>query len=293
VLTLAREVRRRRVALLHSFDFYSNVAAVLTARLTGRHAVASQRELGDLKTRGQRRAQRFLLRRADAVVVNSEAVAERVRREARIASRRIALVRNTVSHQRFSVARLRRAALGPPVIGMLAQLRPEKGALDFVRAAALVRQRCPAARFVIWGDGECRPAVEAEIRRHGLDAIVVLAGATAEPERALAEMDVFVLPSLSEACSNALLEAMASGLPVVATRVGGTPRVVQDHVTGLLVAPGAPVELADAVLRVLGDRDLATSLGEAAAGWVRVRHDAARIVAGVEALYTRVLAGGP
>jgi glycosyltransferase involved in cell wall biosynthesis len=288
---LAREVRRRDIRLVHSFDFYSNVPGVLAARLTARSSVASQRELGDLKMPRQRRVQAFVLRRADRVVVNSPAVAERVRAETCVSRGRIVEVPNLVDHRRFAGSR-RRSGMSPaPVVGTLANLRPEKGIGDLVRAAALVRGRYPAARFVVWGDGVCRGAIETEVDRLGVADIVRGAGATAVPERALAEMDLFVLPSLSEATSNALLEAMAAGLPVVATRVGGSPLIVEDGVTGLLVPPGAPGELAKAVITLLDDPRRAEAMGAAASAKVRVDHGAERVLASIEAVYMALLAG--
>jgi L-malate glycosyltransferase len=288
---LAREVRLRDIRVVHSFDFYSNLPGVLAARLTGRPSVASQRELGDLKMPRQRRLQAFLLRQADRVVVNSPAVAERVRVDARVCPSRVVEVPNLVDDRRFAGSRRRPSVTAAPVVGTLANLRPEKGIADLVRAAALVRARYPAARFVVWGDGACRGSIEAEIDRLGVADMVRLAGATAQPERALAEMDLFVLPSLSEATSNALLEAMASGLPVVATRVGGSPLIIDDGISGLLVPPGAPGELAKAVITLLDDPRRGSAMGTAASAKVRVDHGAERVLASLEAVYMALLTG--
>jgi glycosyltransferase involved in cell wall biosynthesis len=118
---------------------------------------------------------------------------------------------------------------------------------------------------------------------------VTLAGATEAPAAALRGLDVFALPSFSEASSNALLEAMATGLPVVATRVGGSALAVEDGVTGLLVPPRDPAALAKALVTLIEDRQLAARLGAAALARVRAAHGLPAMLGGLEALYARTL----
>src|SRR5207249_6284808 len=164
-------------------------------------------------------------------------------------SARIELVANGVDLERFSPSR----ATGDRqpkhwTIGMLAHLRPEKGVDRLLRAARLVRERFPEARFTVWGEGPLRDALNGMSRELGLDGHVELRGRTADAAACLRELDIFVLPSLSEASSNSLIEAMATGLPIVATRVGGTATLVEDQVSGILIPADDSRALAGALV---------------------------------------------
>jgi glycosyltransferase involved in cell wall biosynthesis len=177
------------------------------------------------------------------------------------------------------------------VIGTLANLRPEKGLLHLVTAAAFIRERYDT-RVSIWGEGPMRAELAAAVRDLGLDDVVALRGGTEQPERALAELDVFVQPSFTEATSNVLLEAMAMGLPVVATDVGGTAAIIEHEVTGLLVPAGDSAALAKAVIRLAETPELAGRLGTAARARVRARFGMGRMVTEIEDVYARTLKAG-
>ena len=143
---------------------------------------------------------------------------------------------------------------------------------------------------MIWGEGPLRPDLEGLVRTLGLGGVVEFRGSTSHPEAALRDLDIFVLPSLSEACSNGLLEAMAIGLAVVATRVGGNPSLVEDEVTGLLVPPQDPPALAKAIIRLIEEPELAPELAGRARDRARAEFGMGRMLAHIEALYDRALA---
>src|SRR5262249_53958707 len=150
-----------------------------------------------------------------------------------------------------------------PVVTMMARFNPKKGLEDFIDAAAIVSWNRPDARFLIVGEGHkasrgvftedtaYRQSILDRIKRLGLQDKVKLTGYRADVAGLLTEMSVSVLPSLSEGLSNVLLESMAAGVPVVATRVGGTPEAVEHGETGLLVPPADPQGLATAIARLL------------------------------------------
>jgi glycosyltransferase involved in cell wall biosynthesis len=294
VFSLARYLRAERIRLVHSFDFYSNILGMPAARLAGVPVtIASQRELGDLRSSSELRAYGCAQRLAHCVLVNSEAVAERVRLQGAVQPGRLVVIPNGVDLGRFSPApRTARPPDRPVTIGTLSVLRPEKGLAHLLQAAASIRRSFPRSRFVIWGEGPLRPELERLIGQLSLGGVVELRGATAEPEVALRELDIFVLPSLSEACSNALLQAMASGLAVVATRVGGTPAVVTDEESGLLVAPGDPAALARAITRLIEEPALADRLRGRARTVVCARFGSDRMLDRIEALYRQLLGMG-
>ncbi len=189
-----------------------------------------------------------------------------------------------------------RAELGiprdAPVVGMVACLKPQKAPEDFVEAAGKVVSRFPAARFLLVGDGDLRPAVEAAVRRHGLAGKVLLTGWRRDVADLLHLMDVVALTSRWEGLPRVVPQAMAAGKPVVATAVNGTPEAVADGVTGLLVAPGDVGAMADGIARLLADPGLARRMGEE--GRRRVAEfDAAVMVRRQEELYDRLLARRP
>jgi glycosyltransferase involved in cell wall biosynthesis len=152
------------------------------------------------------------------------------------------------------------------LIGMVAMLRTEKGVLDFVDCAAKILASVPNARFVIAGEGPKRRLVEERIKKNFPAAAaspVFLAGYRTDTPEVLAALDVVVIPSHSEARCRVLAEAMATGKPVVATRVGGIPEVLRHDVSGLLVPAHEPAALAAAVEKLLADAPLRERLAAA------------------------------
>ena len=289
VRALARRLRSRKIRIVHCFDFYSNVLGVPSARMARVPVViASQRDLGNLRPPFQQRLQRAMLFLATHVLVNSHATAERLAHTRAARSGRLSVIHNGVDLSRFGPPGAT-TTKGPGVtVTVLANLRPEKGILQVVEAAAGVKRTAPQVHFDIWGEGALRGEIEARIRALALADTVSLRGSTRTPEDALRRSDIFVLPSLSEASSNVILEAMATGLPVVATRIGGTPALVGD--AGLLVPPGDPSALAAALLDLVRDPAAASRLGVAARSRALAEFGMNRMLERVEALYRRLLA---
>jgi glycosyltransferase involved in cell wall biosynthesis len=290
---LAQYIRRHRIALVHSFDFYSNLYGVLAGRLacTG-IIIASQRDLGNLRPPAQQRINRIMLRLAHYVLANSEAAAIGVRQGGRTRPGHLIVVPNGVDAARFGALERGSDARRVRVFGTVTNLRPEKGLTDLIRAAALLRGRYPEIRLVIWGEGPLRPELEVLIESLGLDDAVRLPGHTHEAERALSTMDAFILPSLSESCSNSLLEAMAVGLPVIASNTGGNPELVLDGSSGLLVRPGDAADLARAMAYLMDNPAVAAALGTNAAQRASIKFSLPSMLAGIDALYVSALDGG-
>ena len=150
---------------------------------------------------------------------------------------------------------------GVPVVGTTAGLRRHKGHIDLLRAAALVKQAVPAVRFVLIGAGPMEAEIRSRASELGLDQTVLLAGHRHDAARLAGAFDVFALASLYEGLSIALLEALALGTPAVVTDVGGLPEVVEHGRQGMVVSPGDPRALADAIVVLLEDADLRERLG--------------------------------
>jgi glycosyltransferase involved in cell wall biosynthesis len=308
-LRFARQLRRDEVDVVHAYNFYGNVFAVPAARLAGVPAVvASIRDMGVYLNAAQRRAQRWACRLADRVLVNAEAVRRWLVQDGYDESR-ISVIPNGIDLARFesapapSTLRAEYALdAGTPVVLLVSRLVPRKGIEHFLEAAARVLRQIPEARFVIVGepatprvrpDGtretSFRAVLEAQAARLGVSRHVVFTGLRRDIPALMAEAAVSVLPSLSEGLSNVLLESMAMGAPVVATRVGGAPEVIEHGVSGLLVPPGAPAELARAIVALHPPRPRAPRLGRAARGVVTERYSLERMVHDTTREYHRLL----
>ena len=146
-------------------------------------------------------------------------------------------------------------------VGFVGRLSPEKGPELFIRAALLLHDVLPGARFVLFGDGPLRPALRALLDAHGASARIELAGVRDDMPDAYREIDVLVSTSHSEAMPLAVMEAMASALPVVATRVGGVPDLVEHGATGWLVDPGHVDAIVAHVTQLHADPDLRRTMG--------------------------------
>jgi L-malate glycosyltransferase len=257
-------LRRTHIEVAQSFDFYTNLMLIPAARLAGIPVViASQRQLGDLLTPIQRRVQNYVFRLSDCVVCNSSAAADRLAKEG-VPKTKLTVIPNGLSPGAFLEAV---PALPPEPgvmrIGMIARMsdRAKNHAL-FLRAAARVASRFPLAEFVLVGDGPFHKEWEELARQLGIGPRTRFLGERHDIASVLAALDVVVSPSRSESLSNTILEAMAAGRPVVATRVGGNPELVRDRETGLLVAPEDEGALANALETVLASPDLARKWGE-------------------------------
>jgi L-malate glycosyltransferase len=295
-MRFAQYIRKNRIQIVHSYGFYSNVFAVPAARLAGAAiVVASIRDTGDVLTPAQRRVQRIICKAADCVLVNAEAIREALVKEG-YAPCKIVVIRNGIMMSKFGKRQrggLLRQELGlppfAPLVMVSSRLNQMKGIQYFLDAAVILAERFPEARFLVVGDGESRGELEEYAGRLGLGRRVVFTGFRSDVPALLAEAEVSVLPSLSEGLSNALLESMAAGVPVVATRVGGNSEVVEDGLTGLLVPARDSAELAGATGRLLENKILATSFGQAGMRRVTELFSMERSVRQTEHLYERLL----
>ncbi len=274
-------IREQRIELIHAHLTYSAIWSAIASRLTRVPAIASlhvspaaTRTLEDsarhrLTTDLRDRIMRAILNRwARAVVMVSGALRDDYLAHG-LESRKIRVVHNGIELDRFrrprgeARARLERELAipnGAPIVGTVAVLRPKKGIEVLLEAARNVRR----ATFVIIGDGPKREEWTALARTLGVSERVRWAGFRTDVDSLLAGCDLFVHPSLGDAFPTVLLEAMAAGLPIVASRVGGIPEIVTEGVTGILVPPGDAVSLASAINDVLGNDDTMRLMREAA-----------------------------
>lgn len=236
---------------------------------------------------------------ADAVMVNSLAVAEDVRRTERFAEGKMFLVLNGLEIPPETGGRKPPPAdlgipAGAPIVSYVANLREDKGHLCLVEAARIVAAEFPEVRFLFAGreDAEAVP-VRRRIRELGLERHILLAGSRQDVAGILDASFLVAHPGEQEGLSNAILEAMSAGVPVVASGVGGNPEAVEDGVTGLLVPPGDPGALASGILALLRDPARAGEMGRAGRKRARERFSLEGMVAAMEETYLELLEGRP
>ncbi len=295
---LARDIRRNGIHVLHAFGFYPNVFSVPAATLGANCVtIASVRDTGVFSNRKKLKsvAQKFACRLADRIIANSEAVRDWLLSlgvdgdKIQVIPNGVDIAAAALERRDFPIRRELGVDPNVPVVAVVCRLNPGKGLEDFLEAAVRVRQRYPSARFLIVGDSRVNPAYKTALEdlcgRLNLKHTVIFTGERHDVQRLLPEVNVSVLPSLSEGLSNSVLEAMAARLPVVATRVGGNPEIVENEKTGLLVPPRDAEALSNAIIRILESPDLAKRFGEAGRERVATRFSLEAMVRSTEDLY--------
>jgi sugar transferase (PEP-CTERM/EpsH1 system associated) len=251
---LVRLLRRERPDILHTHGWATLCEGWLAATLA-RVPMVVHGEHGTLETRPlNRRLQRWLWSRVDGVLSVSSRIADRMASEIRFPLGKITTIHNGVDLNRFKPRHRdhARERLGLPadrfVIGSAGRMVPVKDHDTLVSALALLQTRGVRVVAVMAGNGPLESHLRQRVQELGLD--VRFLGSRPDMEQILPACDVFVSSSTSEGLSNTILEAMATGIPVVATRVGGTDELVEDGHTGLLVPASDPQAMAAAVMRI-------------------------------------------
>ncbi|MEU7856533.1 glycosyltransferase [Nonomuraea sp. NPDC049141] len=269
-LRLVFLLRRSRPDVVHAFLYYGYVICAPAARLAGVPVVvAGRRNLGYFKENRKKKAllavERAATRVTDMVIANSKAVADVTLREEGVAPEKIAVIYNGLPPEAFDDASPAEIDTELPVVLCVANLRHPKGHGYLLEAVALMEERGVSCTLLLVGDGADRTALEEQARL--LSADIRFLGTRHDVSALLRRADVFVLPSLSESLSNALMEAMAASVPAVATNSGGPSELLEGR--GVIVPPGDCVALADALAGVLKDREHARGLADKAQTWAR------------------------
>lgn len=268
VMQLARRIQRERIALVHAQDFYTNVLGTLAARLAGVPAIVTRVDLRHNLGAAKRAALTAVSRVATRVLVNALCIREMCLGEG-VPTDRVVVVRNGVDLEAFDAEQAKAPrepvpdATRPTIVNVANMHHPVKGQEDLIVAFREVRSAVPGAQLVLVGDGVRRPGLERLVRELGLTADVRFLGHRLDVPSLLARASVVASASYAEGISNAVLEGMASRLPVVATVAGGNPELVREGLTGRLVPPAAPAQLAARLLDVLRDREGARRMGQA------------------------------
>jgi glycosyltransferase involved in cell wall biosynthesis len=295
---LAGAIRQFRPAILHAHDYKTDILAVLLGRLLRVPVVMTT--LHGYVTRGGRLEiyywlDRWALRRMDHVVAVSPDLHGLVAGLG-IPPGRCSLVENAIDAAEYRragpiAAAKARLGLDPDrlVVGAVGRLSPEKGFDVLIRSAGRLRAAGLDVAVIIAGEGRQRGDLRALAEGLGLGDRVHLLGHRADTVGLYEAMDAFALSSLREGLPNALLEAMALEVPVVATRVAGVPRLVEDGLSGLLVDPGAEDDLTRALARLLGDPGLRARLGVQGRATVEARYSFEARMRKIRAIYDDLL----
>ncbi len=274
---LARFVRREGFDLIHAHIYASAAASALATLGTQVPLVLTEHTEAGWRTRRARWFSRYIYRRAAHVIAVSDAIRRRLIDVDGVPPARITVIRNALPPMPElapasqsgpdRAASLLTGDQAGPTVGVIARLQPEKGVACFLQAAAQVTRSVPEARFVIMGDGPLRHDLEILVDRLGLRERVHFLGLRADAPALVASLDVLVVPSLpslsGEGTPLVILEAMAMGVPIAASAVGGIPEQISHEREGLLVPPGNPEALSAALLSLLQDPAWARRLGEA------------------------------
>jgi len=269
---IRRFVRARQLDVLHAHNIgpliYAGVATrLIPMRRRPRIVYSDHNQLFSMDAGRTQRA-RWYLKLADQVVAVSQDLERTLTGQLHAPPEKVRVLYNGVDSARFERAdrnKVRRElgiADGEFVVGAAIRLIEVKG-IDYLLAAApAVLAQAPATRFVIAGDGPVRAALEEKARALGLGDRVLFLGYRTDVPDVVASFDVYVLPSVTEGLPLALLEALAIGNPIVCTRVGGCPEVVEDGVNGFLVPPRDSAALTESILRLRADPALRAAIRE-------------------------------
>ena len=296
-LRIAAYIREHGIRLVHTFDTPANLYGVPAARMAGSAVVvSSQRAHRDLMPPLYRHGLRLTDRLVDAIVVNCEFVRRHLLEDEKVPAGLIHVCYNGIDTAAFRPVR------GPHpealcdasvVMGVVCVLRPEKGLETLLDAFAQVRSIQAGMKLVIVGSGPCLPDLQNRARALGILPDCVFEPATPHVAAWLQAIDIFVLPSLSEAFANSLMEAMACGCCAVASRVGGNPELVTHGETGMLFEPRDSAGLAQTLHLLVRDPALRRELARKAAHAMQTRFTLQAAAHRMAGIYSALLGGAP
>lgn len=297
VLRVNDVVKAAQIDMIHAHEVKSDMIAYLASRLQPVVLVTTMHGWigNNLKSKVLIELDKRIARRFDCVIAVSRKI-EQALLEAGVPRDKLRVLHNAIvieNYQRTGCRGVLQEVLGrpveSPVIASVGRLSAEKGHADLVEAIALVKKSGHKVSLVLIGDGPERPTLVQRIAKHGLQEVVYLAGYVQAPQRLLEEVDLLVLPSHTEGLPNAALEALLMDVPVLATRVGGTPEVIIDGETGRLVAPHAPSELAAGIVEFLSSPEIWKQMAAKGKERVKRHFDFRARTNKLEAIYEEVM----
>ena len=303
VLRFALSLRRERFRIVHCYFNDTSMIAPPFLKLFGIRVLVSRRDMGFWYTPAKLVVLRIVAPFVDCYVANSQAVRRLVQRQEWVTSRKLQVIYNGSAVRGEGTGNEQTDAghldfpEHDPVVGIVANLKPIKRIDTLVEAFAITCAQIRDARLVVSGDtmsdgsGKTLETLKAMANRLGITDRVLFTGRIANPNPYIKRFTVAVLCSESEGFSNSIIEYMQARCPVVCTETGGNPELVKDGYNGFLVPIGDSTALADRIVRLLSDRDLARQISEAGYQTVSSTYTHERMVSEQMACYDRVLLG--
>lgn len=293
---LFRQLRESKPALLQTFLFHANIAGRIAGRLARVPKIVSGIRVAERRSRLPLWIDRMTQGMVDHNVCVSQAVADFSAQRGGLSAGKITVIPNGVDAQRFATAEPADLSefdipSGSQTVLFVGRLDPQKGPFLLLEAVKGLLPTYPRLHVLLVGEGSLRIRLQEWIHDRNLHARVHLAGWRANVPQLLKAADCLVLPSRWEGMPNVVLEAMAAGLPVLATEVEGATELIQNHKTGLLVPPNSPGELAAGLSLLLGDSEQALAMGRAAQVVSQKDFTWEQVVKNFEAVFTRMLHG--
>lgn len=289
---LYRLFRQQRVDVVQTHHLTQLLYSAVGARLAGARLVHVEHEYFSLGRQRIRRLLRVLAPLCHRIVAVGDEIKRFLVDEVGLRPANVTVIANGVNVARYAPRADAGQSGGRRLIGHVARLEPEKDQGTLLRAFASVLQRWPEARLELLGDGTLRGDLQRVAGSLGIAGQVDFLGWRDDVAERLADLDVFVLSSVNEGLPLALLEAMASARPVVATAVGEVPRVIRDGVTGVTVPPGDARAMAAAITAMLDRPAWAAEMGRAARKLIEDKYSLTRSVEGYAALYESLFGTG-
>jgi len=296
----ARWLRENRIQLVHAHDLYSALIAVPAAKIARCRVIVGRLDLVHWKGRLRRLAMRALSRAADHVIANAKAIQTMLVETEGIPAERVSVIYNGIDVAAFD-RRVRQgpslplpATGGAPVAVLVANMHdPVKRQEDFLLAIAEARTRFPDLRALLVGDGRRRAQLEELSARLHLEQVAHFLGHRVDVPAVLARANIGVLCSEREGLSNAVMEGMASRLPMIVTNTGGNPELVKDGERGLVVSVRQPSELSAAMVKLLENPTTSRRMGEAGRQFIEKEMGLSRMALAHDLLYRSLLAEAP
>jgi L-malate glycosyltransferase len=271
VLWLAKYLKRNKFNVVQAYFFDSTMVGTVAGKLHGMKIIGCRRDLGFWYTPRLLFFLKIINKMTDRILVNSEAVKENVINREKADPARIDVFSNGIDIGQFQYSMEERKknrsefgiSDGSVCVGLVGNMSRKVKRIDlFVKAAHYVIQKQSNVKFIVLGDGQLKPELIEMTKDFGIENHVTFLGSEVSRHKVLSAMDMGVLTSDSEGLSNAIIEYMASGLPVVATNVGGNPDLVKENGTGFLVAPNDHIAIGESILKLAQDPEMRLKFGE-------------------------------
>jgi glycosyltransferase involved in cell wall biosynthesis len=290
-----RLLKKNKFDLIHTHGYRADVLGIFLARILGLPAISTCHGFisNDLQLTLYNRLDRFILRFARKIIVVSEAIRSSLIKSG-ITESSISLIQNAVngsySVESFTENRkAKREYCGITeddfVVGYVGRLSEEKGISYLIEAMSLLNKTGMPSKLLIIGEGPQRQELADLVKKTNIEENVIFTGFQNDIEYWLPSMDVFVLPSLTEGTPMSLLEAMAYGIPAVASAVGGVPQVIESGKSGILVPPGNPQDIKDAILLLYSNEELRNSLSKEGQKKIKLKYNIEDWTRQIEAEY--------